>query len=120
PAAKAASPETVKARDRRAFFVVLTACLPRLARKSLGRKLVEIRLPAGFLCVAEFVKIVPGEDAAVVEIAEGDAYRVVAHRLDLGDRHILLAGHGDPLVRRIPLHFCGWRQNAQQFGSKLE
>src|SRR5215204_1700421 len=78
--------------------LMLGKCL--VPAHALCRELVEIALPALVLLVTERVQIVPCENAGVVEIVEGDAHRVVADRIDFGDRHVALAGHRHPLLRR--------------------
>ena len=92
----------------------------RCAAQPLLRQLGEIGVPALVLLVAQRVQIIPGEDAGIVEIVEGDADRIVADRLDLQDRDVALARHGHALLGRMALHFGRWRDHAQHFGRQLE
>src|SRR3954447_20557097 len=71
------------------------------ARHALLRELVEITLPALGLLVAERVQVVPGEDAGVVHVVEGDANGIVADRVDLRDGDVALARHRHALLRRM-------------------
>src|ERR1700722_11796352 len=83
-------------------------------------ELSEIGIPARVLLVAKRVQVIPGEDAGIMEIVEGDAYGIIADRLDLEDGDVALARNGDALLRRMPLHFRRRRGDTQQFRRQFE
>src|SRR5690606_24420853 len=68
--------------------------LRRIARQALGSQFVEIGLPFAHTAAAKFQQVVPAEYPGRVQIVEREPHRVIAHRMDLQDRDVALAGHG--------------------------
>src|SRR5471030_964243 len=53
---------------------------------------------------AQAIEVVPGEQAGVVAVGERRLDGVVAHRVDLGDEDVALAGLQRLLPRAVALH----------------
>src|SRR5262249_36561029 len=69
---------------------------------------------------AELMQVVPGEEAGVVAVVEGDADGVVAHGFDLGDGDVLFAGDENFRRRSVALHLGAWAFDAEIFRRQLE
>src|SRR5262245_61352749 len=89
------------------------------AGESLAAQLVEIVLPIGVPIAAELDEIVPAVDAGRVHVVEHETHRIVANGLHFEDRHVLLAGDGLALVRRMALHLGARAAYAQILGGEL-
>src|SRR5258705_6305860 len=90
------------------------------ALESLAGELVEIVLPVGGAVTAELVQVVPAEDAGRVQIVEHEPHCIIADRLDLEDRDVLLAADGLAFLRRVTLHLRAGATNAQILGAEVE
>src|SRR6185437_5657782 len=75
-----------------------------LAAGAGGAHPLEILLPHRFLLLAELVQIVPGIDPGVVSVGELGPDRIVADRLDLGDRDFALADLQRLLAGAVSAH----------------
>jgi hypothetical protein len=92
----------------------------RLARQILLRQLVEIILPIAGIFAPQLVQIVPAIDAGGVQVVEHQPHGIIADRLHLQDRHVLLAGNGLALVRRMALDLGARAFHPQIFSRKIE
>src|SRR4030095_10788614 len=88
---------------------------PLTSRPAFGGEPVEIPLPQILLPHAEIVQIVPGINPGVVTVRKSRTQRIVAHRLDVGDRYIALADLQGFLSRPMAAHFGRRRIDAQEF-----
>src|ERR1700741_5662506 len=86
---------------------------PELAGEALGGEILEVFLPARLFLFAKLAQILPNIEPGVVAVGKHDAHGVVAYGLEPRDPDISLAGHCDPLLGAVALHFGAWREHAQ-------
>ena len=86
--------------------------------KSVCGQSVEVLAPALFALDAELVKVIPGINAGVVQIVEGDLYGVIADRFEPHDADMGAAVDQRLLSRTVALNLRGRALDAQVFGGK--
>src|SRR5690606_33217359 len=87
----------------------------RIARGAGLVQPLQIFIPVLLLMLAQLVQVFPRVQAGVVAVAENELQRVVADRLDVGDRHVDLADLQRLLAGAVSAHFRRGRMNAQIF-----
>lgn len=80
-----------------------------------GCQAVQVFLPQHIFLRAQAVQVFPGEDAALVPVAERGLDGVVAHGLQVGNFHAALAGLQRLLPGAVAHDFGGRGIHAQQF-----
>src|SRR5262245_52389845 len=80
----------------------------------------QVALPLLRAFLPQFVKILPGVQAAVMAIVEDQANRVVSDRFDLGDDDILFADLQRLLSRAVAANLGGRRIHAQVLERQFE
>ena len=68
----------------------------------------------------ELMEVTPGINPSVVEIVEGDAHGVVAHRLQPDDPNMCASGNQGLLARTVSLDLGRWALDTQIFGREAK
>src|SRR5215475_11378245 len=76
----------------------------RAAGQILRREVGEITPPIFFAVATEFEQIVPTENPGRMHVVEYQPHRIIADWMDFQDLHVLFAGNGSPLARRVTLN----------------
>jgi len=90
------------------------------ATESVGGEAVEVFAPALFVLDAELIEVGPGIDPGVMQIVEGNAHGVVAHRLQPDDPDMRASGNHGLLARTVSLDFGRWALDTQIFGRETK
>src|SRR5438045_724960 len=101
---------------RSEYIVGRSPLRSRFPSKSVRGQGVEMLAPTLFVLVAELVKVIPGINAGIVQIVEGDADSVIADRFEPDDADLSAAVYQRLLPRTMALHLGGRAFDAQIFG----